>query len=366
MDNNLFCLLTSLLSTLAATASTYAAVAVLSQSYHRIRRRRLASIIEESSHKIEQISKVLKVNKRRKRQDRRFWVRPGRTSAWWRNFERDVVLPEEWRENFRMSKDSFMMLCNQLRPLLEKQTTSMRSPISVEKQVAVTLYYLADEGRYRKVANAFGISRAAVSLTIRRVCTVITSNLGPTYIKLPSTEEEVKLSASNFLRCHGFPQCIGAIDGTHVFIKRPTDNPTDFLNRKNRYSFNVQATCDYRYCFTDVVIKWPGSVHDACIFANSTINKLLREGKIPKCERIIVDEMDPVPMCILGDPAYPLLPFLMKEFPGGGNNAQEQFFGFRLSSARMVIECAFGRLKARFGALKREMDINRPLHKVRK
>lgn len=27
-------------------------------------------------------------------------------------------------------------------------------------------------------------------------------------------------------------------------------------------------------------------------------------------------------------------------------------------SARMVIECAFGRLKATFGALRREMDIN--------
>lgn len=29
-----------------------------------------------------------------------------------------------------------------------------------------------------------------------------------------------------------------------------------------------------------------------------------------------------------------------------------------LCQSRMVIECAFGRLKARFGALKREMDIN--------
>ena len=48
----------------------------------------------------------------------------------------------------------------------------------------------------------------------------------------------------------------------------------------------------------------------------------------------------------------------MKEFPGGGNTSQEQLFGWRLCSTRMVIECAFGRLKGRFGALKREMDIN--------
>ena len=33
-------------------------------------------------------------------------------------------------------------------------------------------------------------------------------------------------------------------------------------------------------------------------------------------------------------------------------------FGRRLSSARMVIECAFGRLKARFGCLRRQLFIN--------
>ena len=120
----------------------------------------------------------------------------------------------------------------------------------------------------------------------------------------------------------------------------------------------MQAVCDYHYCFTDVLIKWPGSVHDARIFANSTSNKAFREGKIAKCARRIIDGEDPVSVCILGDPAYPLLPFLMKEFPAGENTVQEQFFGYRLSSARMVIECSFGRLKARFGALKREMDIN--------
>ena len=90
-----------------------------------------------------------------------------------------------------------------------------------------------------------------------------------------------------------------------------------------------------------MLIKWSGSVYNAQIFANSTINKAFTEEKSQN---------------ILGDPAYPLLPFLMKEFPGGGNTGQERFFGYRLSSARMVIESSFGRLKARFGALKREME----------
>ena len=48
----------------------------------------------------------------------------------------------------------------------------------------------------------------------------------------------------------------------------------------------------------------------------------------------------------------------MKEYPTGGKDVHEQYFSYRLSSTRMVIECAFGRLKARFGALRREMDIN--------
>ena len=48
----------------------------------------------------------------------------------------------------------------------------------------------------------------------------------------------------------------------------------------------------------------------------------------------------------------------MKEYPGRGSSSEEQFFGWRLCSARTVIECAFERLKGRFGALRREMDIN--------
>ena len=93
--------------------------------------------------------------KRRVWSPRHCWIYPGRTAIWWENLL-NVVSPEhEWKTNFRMCRANFMALCEELRPYIEKQTTRVRQPISVETPVGITLYYLSDEGRYRMGLRSF-------------------------------------------------------------------------------------------------------------------------------------------------------------------------------------------------------------------
>ena len=60
------------------------------------------------------------------RRQRRYWVRPGRTCAWWDSFVNGTVVAEEWKENFRMSKSTFLKLCDELRPHITRHDTVMR------------------------------------------------------------------------------------------------------------------------------------------------------------------------------------------------------------------------------------------------
>ena len=64
-----------------------------------------------------------------------------------------------------------------------------------------------------------------------------------------------------------------------------------------------------------------------------------------------------VPLVILGDHAYPSLPWLMKPYPEtAATTANQKCYNYRHSRARMVVENAFGRLKGRWRCLLKRMD----------
>ena len=126
--------LIALISSLISCVQLNVAVINLRNKYLRDRQDVLRLLSMNSGHR--------KLKKGANHHQRRFWTRPGRTSAWWDNFINGTMIEEEWRENFRMSKTSLLKLAEELRPYIEGKETIMRSPVDVVKQVALTLYYL--------------------------------------------------------------------------------------------------------------------------------------------------------------------------------------------------------------------------------
>ena len=104
-----------------------------------------------------------------------------------------------------MSKQTFDVLCREVGPYISREITHLRTPIWVEKQIAVTLYYFSDGGRMKKTTNAFGIAQCTVSVIVKRVSRAISINLAGTYVKSPLTEDDVKTSTANFFALYDFP-----------------------------------------------------------------------------------------------------------------------------------------------------------------
>lgn len=107
--------------------------------------------------------------------------------------------------------------------------------------------------------------------------------------------------------------------------------------------------------FVDIYVGWPGRVHDARVFANSTLYKKGQNGVLLPNWTETISGKD-VTLVILGDPAYPLLPWL---YPDNGRLSQPQkTFNYRLSHARVVVEHAYGRLMGRWRCLQKRLDIS--------
>ena len=64
---------------------------------------------------------------------------------------------------------------------------------------------------------------------------------------------------------------VAAVDGCHVPIIGPRQSPEDYVNRKGFPSLILQELVDCNYLFLDICVGWPGKVHDARVFKNSSL-----------------------------------------------------------------------------------------------
>ncbi|CAM4681782.1 unnamed protein product [Lepidochelys kempii] len=209
-----------------------------------------------------------------------------------------------------MRKATFMELCDLLSPALRCKNTKMRAALKVEKRVAIALWKLAMPDSYRSVGNQFGVGKSTVGTAVMQVANAIKDLL----ISRVVTLGNVQVIVDDFAAM-GFPNCGGAIDGTHIPILAPEHQAAEYINRKGYVSIVLQALVDHKGCFTNISVGWPGKVHDTCIFRNSGLFQKLQEGTFFPDQKITVGDVE-MPIVLLGDSAYPLMPWLMKPYTG--------------------------------------------------
>ena len=209
--------------------------------------------------------------------------------------------------------------------------------LSPMNQLLVALRFYATGSFQIVVGDTFAVSKSTVCQTVHRVTEAIAS-LYDRYVKFPSTGDEQRSTMQSFYNRSKMPGIVGAIDCTHIPIISPGSHDAEiYRNRKGFFSVNVQLVCDPTGYVSDVVARWPGSVHDSTIFDNSKLRAMLETQQISGC--------------LVGDGGYACRRYMLTPL-NTPTTAPERAYNSAQVLARNCIERTIGILKRRFPALK--------------
>jgi len=252
----------------------------------------------------------------------------------------DVLSDDAFFKRFRMPRAKFYELLQYVHDDLE-HNTQRNHALLPSQQLMIGLRFFACGSFQQVIGDTINVHKSTVSRTIQRVITAILK-LRKEYIYWPS-EPECAAIALELHELHHFPCVEGFIDGTHIKIVKPKHHEVVFVNRKDFHSINVQICGNGRLMITDVVAKWPGSVHDSRILKTSSLYDKFKQQQLPRLPNGV----------ILGDSGYPLLTWLLVpivEYPA--MTASEKLYNKTHRSTRSMIERIIGILKRRWACLK--------------
>jgi hypothetical protein len=204
-------------------------------------------------------------------------------------------------------------------------------------QLLIALRFFATGTFQLVVGDTFAIDNATVCRTLHCVTAAI-AGLRNQYVKFPSSLQERRDIMQAFFNNSNMPGVIGAIDCTHIPIQSPGgDDGEIYRNRKGYFSINVQLICDNNNYITNVVARWPGSVHDSTIFDNCHVRAMFENGQVDGY--------------LVGDGGYASRVYMMTPIINTTTAAENKYNKAQIK-ARNCIERTNGILKRRFPCLK--------------
>ncbi|XDV45430.1 hypothetical protein PO909_013534 [Leuciscus waleckii] len=278
---------------------------------------------------------------------RRMWVHPinlrRRLFGAFHNLVAELRLDNDRHLTyFRMSAEQMDELLSVVGPELTRQSTNYRAAIEPKQRLAITLRFLGTGESFTSLALQYRLGTSTVAGSVHLTCRAIERKMKATQFPKP-TEDMWRFIASKFWSKWNFPNCIGAIDGKHVNIVAPAHSGSLFFNYKKAFSIVLLALVDADYKFTFVQVGDFGRAKTLSVPAENPLPGSGVQG--------------PMPYTMVADAAFPLKTYIMRPFPGNNIPRWRRIFNYRLSRARMVVECAFGILSSRWRVLHTRLNV---------
>ena len=252
-----------------------------------------------------------------------------------------LILPgDEFREAFRMNKDTFIFILNKIQnhQVFKNNSRHQQQPVWLQLLVALERFgFDGTSSSVGKISRNLGISRGTVILYTARIIEAILS-IHDEFIKWPNRRRK-KQTSDYFEENHQFKGLIGIVDGTFINLcEKPQVDPETYWSRKQRYSMNVQIVCNERREIIYYQVGYPGSCPDTVCFRNCDVFKN-PERYFSNGEYLLADGG-----YVLNNRT--LVPYRNPQEP------EKLEFNRKLSSARIIVEHVMGILKGRWGSLR--------------
>ncbi|XP_048626779.1 uncharacterized protein LOC125594738 [Brassica napus] len=159
-----------------------------------------------------------------------------------------------------MNQRTFEALCKML---AERYGLKETHHVYLEESVAMFLETVGQDKKKRDIAARY---QRSVDTVQRKLDDVLSAILKFVVDTLRPQEGEFG-RVNHVLRNDDrywphFRDCIGALDGTHVPVRPPSQNAEAYRGRKQDPTMNVRAICNFDMKFIYAYVGVPGRAHD--------------------------------------------------------------------------------------------------------
>lgn len=184
---------------------------------------------------------------------------------------------------------TFQILLNAVGTHLVDTGRVVRRPrTELDIVLMMVLWILATPDTFRSVGVKFGVSPGVVHYHYKYIIDCL-KDMAPQYVQWPDNLERAMIAA-NFEALYGYPDVAGCVDGCHIPITAPLEQPQRYVDRHHQYSILLQGVCDDSLLFRDVYIGQPRSVGDKRTFKRSPLGQnILRDPNVVGDKHLLGD-----------------------------------------------------------------------------